>query len=101
MLEAFISLTVPGTHKHATTENIIKVAYTVFWYSLYCPRLTLCIVHLLGPFKYCLQGLITWMMSHCRMPVPVAAEKMERLCHAGLGVPTVVQRWKKNVDKDW
>jgi hypothetical protein len=34
------------------------------------------------------------------MPVPVAAEKRERLCPAGLGVHAVVQRWKKTVDKD-
>jgi hypothetical protein len=40
------------------------------------------------------------MMSHCRIPVPVAAEKRERLCQAGLRVHAVVQRWKKTVDKD-
>jgi len=34
------------------------------------------------------------------MPVPVATEKRERLCPAGLGVHAVVQRWKKTVDKD-
>jgi hypothetical protein len=47
---------VPGTHKLATTENIIKVAYTIFSHSLYCPHRTLGSVHLLGPLKYCLQG---------------------------------------------
>jgi len=53
-LVVFISITVPGIHKHATTENIIKVAYTVFSHSLYCPHLSIWNVHLLGPFKYCL-----------------------------------------------
>jgi hypothetical protein len=43
-------------HKHATIENIIKVAYTVFTHSVYCPHLTLWNVHLMGPFKYYLQG---------------------------------------------
>jgi hypothetical protein len=50
------SMTVPGTHKHATTENITKVAYTVFSHSLYYPYLMHWNVHLLGPFKDCLLG---------------------------------------------
>jgi len=46
------------------------------------------------------KDIITWMMSHCRLPVPVATEKWEQLCRAGLGVHAIIQRWKKTVDKD-
>jgi len=56
ILEVFVSMIVPGTHKHATTENIIKAAYTVFSHSLYCPHWTLWNVNILGPLKYSLQG---------------------------------------------
>jgi hypothetical protein len=34
------------------------------------------------------------------MPVPVAAEKRERLCKAVVVVCALVQRWKETVDKD-
>jgi hypothetical protein len=34
------------------------------------------------------------------MPVPMAAEKWERLFRAGLGVHAIVESWKKTADKD-